>query len=351
MNERHFVEQKRTDWDELAALVTKANSRGGMRTLTRDEVKRLGPLYRRAASDLARARRSALNEDLIQHLNSLVGRAHALLYEAEVSGNAAQSVYQFYLYEFPALLQKRCLYFLAALGLTLFGVFFAYWQVSVHPAAIDHYIPPQFKESVQAWKEGKVEHSGSAEFSGQLMANNQRVGLVAYASGLAAGIPTMIILYDNGATLGALSALITQVHQHGTFWPGILPHGIAELTAIFICGAAGLLLGMSLLAPGPYSRGDALKLAGIDSVKLVLGTLPLFLFAGIVEGMFSHLGLPGWVRLTFAGLNGTLWYLYLFLPRRMAGGRSLHLRDGLPEFLPRRMASGQEQTVVTRNLV
>ena len=84
---------------------------------------------------------------------------------------------------------------------------------------------------------------------------------------------------------------------------------------IFICGAAGLLLGGSLLFPGRHTRKDALRLAGTDAIRLTLGTIPLFIFAGIIEGMFSHLAIPALLRYTFAILNGTLWYAYLLVPR------------------------------------
>ena len=316
MDERDFVTRKRETWEQLTTIVAKAGGRRGVRALTQEELLALGPLYRRVCSDLAYARVHAVSSDLVAHLNGLVGQAHALLYEAETSVRTTRSVYNFYVYDFPALLQRHARYFLAAFGITLLGAFYAYWFVAVHPDQSEVFVPPQFKESVKAWKEGKVEHDSSTEFSGTLFANNQRVGLIAYASGVAAGIPTCYILLNNGATLGALSAEITRVHQHHTFWPGILPHGIAELTAIFICGGAGLLLGGSLLFPGRYRRVEAFRKAGLESIYLVLGSIPLFIFAGIVEGMFSHLGLPGWIRLTFAGINGTLWYLYLFVPRR-----------------------------------
>jgi uncharacterized membrane protein SpoIIM required for sporulation len=151
--------------------------------------------------------------------------------------------------------------------------------------------------------------------AGYLMQHNLTVGLLAFASGVALCVPTAYLMFMNGATLGALAALMTQVHRHGTLWPGILPHGVAELTAIFICGAAGLLIGGAILVPGRYTRTDAFVLAGRDAIVLVLGTIPLFVFAGIVEGMFSHLALPAALRLAFAGINGVFWYVYLFLPR------------------------------------
>lgn len=316
INEQNFVARKRETWEQLAVIVAKTSGRGGVRALSREELLALGPLYRRVCSDLAYARAHAVSTDLVAHLNGLVGQAHALLYETDNTGRATQAVFNFYLYDFPALLQRHLRYFLAAFGITLLGAFYAYWFVTVHPDQSEVFIPPQFKESVEHWKEGAVEHDSSTEFSGQLFTNNQRVGLIAYASGVAAGIPTCYLLFNNGATIGALSAEITRVHQHHTFWPGILPHGIAELTAIFICGGAGLLLGGSLLFPGRYRRMEAFRKAGLESIYLVLGSIPLFIFAGIVEGMFSHLGLPGWIRLTFASINGILWYLYLFVPRQ-----------------------------------
>lgn len=324
MNEQNFVTRRRETWEQLAAIVAKASGRGGSRALNREELLALGPLYRRVCSDLAYARVHAVSGDLVAHLNGLVGQAHALLYETDTAGRATHAVFNFYLYDFPALLQRHLRYFLAAFGITLLGAFYAYWFVAVHPDQSEVFIPPQFKESVEHWKGGASAQDSSTEFSGELFANNQRVGLIAYASGVAAGIPTCYLLFNNGATIGALSAEITRVHQHHTFWPGILPHGISELTAIFICGGAGLLLGGSLLFPGRFHRTEAFRKAGLESIYLVLGSIPLFIFAGIVEGMFSHLGLAAWIRLTFAGINGILWYLYLFVPRRRPDtGRAL----------------------------
>jgi uncharacterized membrane protein SpoIIM required for sporulation len=251
----------------------------------------------------------------VAHLNSLVGSAQALLYEAETSGNAARSVATFYSVEFPTLLQRHFRLFLAAAGITAFGALFAYWLVLRQPERLSLFIPPMFQKSVDAWKSGDVNEPPHAEMSGWLMTHNFQVGMIAFAAGVAAGLPTADMLYQNGTIIGALSAEITRVHRHATFWPGILPHGIAELTAIFICGAAGFLMGLALLVPGPYTRGYALRRAGLDAVKLVLGTIPLFIFAGMVEGMFSHVPIPPWARLTFAMVNGVIWYVYLFVPR------------------------------------
>lgn len=323
MNEREFATKKRADWDRLASIVARANSRSGLKSLSRDDILALGSLYRRASSDLSRARSNNINPDLVTHLNGLVGQAHALLYEAETSARPWQTVVDFYLYEFPSTLQRRYRAFLAAFAITLFGALLAYSLVIKEPANSDMFIPAQFKQSVDIWKSKKVAEQAHLEQSGMLMTHNLQVGLLAFALGIVL-VPDVSLMFSNGTTLGALSAIMTQVHGHSTFWPGILPHGIAELTAIFICGGAGFVLASALMLPGSYTRHDALKLAAVDAVKMVLGTIPLFIFAGMIEGMFSHLDTSASFRYAFAALNGVAWYLYLFLPRigRASAGRA-----------------------------
>src|ERR1700760_394665 len=146
MDERDFVSRKREAWDRLTALIDKANGAGGVKALSREEILSLGPLYRRASSDLAYARAHAINKDLILHLNGLVGRAHALLYQAETSGNVMGSLANFYLYEFPALLQKRFKFFAAAFLISVLSGVFAYWLVITYPAKLNLFIPDGLKE-------------------------------------------------------------------------------------------------------------------------------------------------------------------------------------------------------------
>ncbi|HLK58045.1 MAG TPA: stage II sporulation protein M [Chthonomonadaceae bacterium] len=321
MDERDFVSKKRQAWDQLAALIAKANGKGGLKSLSREEILSLGPLYRRVSSDLAYARAHAVSTDLAVHLNGLVGRAHALLYEAERSQSALGSVIQFYWIDFPTLLQKHYRYFLSAVALAVFGAFFAYWLVIRQPDKLSLFVGPGFKDAVEYWKSGKVTADPSIEFAAMLMTHNQQVGLMSFALGVVGGAPDAYLMFQTGGMLGAMAALMTQVHHHDTFWPGIVPHGVAELTAIFICGAAGFRLGFSWLFPGRYRRVEAFQNAGLDAIKLVLGTIPLFIFAGIIEAMFSRIALAASVRYAFAILNGVLWYAYLFIPRFQPGER------------------------------
>jgi uncharacterized membrane protein SpoIIM required for sporulation len=315
MNEQDFVHKKQADWNTFRELLEQAEKRGGLARVSRAEARRFGTLYRQVASDLAFARSRATNPDLITYLNSLVSRAYTLLYDSASLNRSTHALWNFYFYEFPALLQKHIWLFLLAFLISIAGGIFAYGMVISQPTNLALFLPEEFKESLEIWKKGDIGAPPSAEFSAQLLTHNTQVGFIAAASGMAFGVPTVSLLFSNGTTLGAFAAVMTQEGKHGSFWPGILPHGIAELTAIFICGAAGLLLGRALLFPGSYARRDALRLCGSEAIRLVLGTIPLFIFAGIIEGMFSHLAISALLRYAFALLNGTIWYAYLFIPR------------------------------------
>ncbi len=335
MDERAFVSKKRETWQQLEAILAKASKRG-IKSLDRNELTGLGSLYRRVASDLAFARNQKASGDIEQHLNALVGRAHALLYEAEATPrNTVQSTLNFFLMEFPAIFQRRVGYFYVTLLLTIVSAVFAYSMVIKEPKNIDIFIPAGggLKESVEAWKSGKVSAAASPEFAAQLMTHNFQVGFLSAASGILGGIPTVNLIYSNGVMLGGISAVMTQVDRHAYFWPGIVPHGISELTAIFICGGAGLLLGTAVLVPKPYSRLDSLKVRGMEAVKMIIGTIPMFIFAGIIEAMFSRLPIPASLRYIFAIANGILWYAYLFVPR-----------NNLTFFTPGTLARNLQQT-------
>ncbi len=316
MTERQFVEMKHAGWERLSSLLDRASTTDGLRRLSREELKDITPLYRRVSSDLAMARTRSLSPDLVEHLNYLTARAQAQIFTGHRSENPLQSVWQFYAYDFPCLIQKQYRYFLVALGLSILSAFYSYWLVMHHPALTSNFIPRQFASSVKVWKSGKVSSPASALFSGELMTHNITVSIMVFLGGILGGIPTFAMLFQNGAVLGALTALVTQVHKNGSLWPGILPHGIAELTSIFICGAAGFRLAVGMLLPGCYTWVDSFKRAGYDAIQMVLGVLPMLVFAGLIEGMFSHLNISPVIRLLFAGLNGTFWYLYLFLPRK-----------------------------------
>ena len=200
--------------------------------------------------------------------------------------------------------------------LSVFGAWLAYAIVHHDPRQIALFLPPQFRDSFDAWKQGFADHGDISagegiNFSSQLMTHNTSVGIVAFATGITIVLPIYFML-SNGFVLGALIAVVQPTHHLASMWAGILPHGICELSAIFIDGGAGLCIGWALIAPGDYSRKDALVIAGRDACKMVVGTIPLFIIAGIIEGNVSHSSLPHFVKFTLAAAQFAALMFYIY---------------------------------------
>ncbi|MDR3707901.1 MAG: stage II sporulation protein M [Capsulimonadaceae bacterium] len=322
-DERSFITAKQQQWKDLDAIVDRVKF-FGLRRLPTGDLTRIGSLYRRTCADLAYARAQRATPGLVDSLNQLVGNAHGLLYAEDREQHGLHRLVRFITQGFPAVMRRRMPFVAAAFLLSVAGYLIGYYLCRSNPGNISLFIPDAFRDSVDAWKKGFADHGdislgNGVLFSSSLMTHNTEVGIAAFATGITILAPIYLML-SNGWLMGALVAVVAPGGKLGSFWPGILPHGVCELSAIFICAAAGLLLGWSLIAPGEYTRRDALVRNGKDAVKLMLGTIPLFIVAGIIEGNVSHSSLPHWAKYTLAGIQFAALAFYIYgkpIKRRM----------------------------------
>ena len=322
IDERAFINSKRATWERLSLIVERTKN-GGLKQLSREELPALGSLYRRAAADLAYARAQEANPNLVLYLNELVGNAHGVIY-AEESGGWGR-LWQFFAYGLAATLRRRMPFVLAAILLNLAGALLAYEMVHRDPTQIGLYFPDQLRDVIDFWKKGGAD-SGDISigegilFSSSLMTHNTQVGITAFATGISLILP-ILLMFQNGTMIGALVAVVQPTGHLASMWAGLLPHGVCELSATFICGGAGLCIGWALIAPGRLSRADALVANGKDACKLMVGTIPLWITAGILEGYVSHSSLPHWAKFSLAGLQfaALVFYIYGSRPRRVSG--------------------------------
>ena len=317
IDERAFINGKRATWERLSVIVERTKN-GGLKHLTKEELPALGSLYRRAAADLAYARAQGANPNLILYLNELVGNAHGVIY-AEESGGWGR-VWGFFAYGLADVLRRRMPFVLAAILLNIIGALLAYTMVHRDPAQLALYFPGEMMDAVDFWKKGGADHQqgtlGSGIlFSSSLMTHNTQVGITAFAMGITLLVP-IVLMFQNGSMIGALDAVVQPTGHLTSMWAGLLPHGVCELSATFICGGAGLCIGWALLAPGAYSRKDALITNGRDACKLMVGTLPLWITAGILEGNVSHSSLPHWAKFGLAGVQFVALVSYIYGSRR-----------------------------------
>jgi uncharacterized membrane protein SpoIIM required for sporulation len=280
---KNFLESRLEHWKRLEDLTARA-SRFRLKNLSGEEVREFGHLYRRAAADLAIAREEVRDQRLVNYLNHLVARAHGAIYRSESSGFGV--LVTFFRYEFPAVFRKTFRYTLAAFIVFMLPALFAF-AASLLDESFGERIDPRLKQMIathQNWTDVVNEFSPVA--ATEIQANNIGVTFKAFAGGVLFGIGTLAVLAFNGLLIGMVLGLCVRY----SFWEipiFISAHGVIELTAIFISGGAGLLIGKALLMPGDLRRIDALITNGSLAIKLILGCIPMLLIAGLIEGFIS----------------------------------------------------------------
>lgn len=315
----NFIERRKANWKRLEELTNQVRSLRGLRSLKRDEVRELGRIYRRTASDLAIARVESRDQRLVSYLNNLVIQAHGMIYRSESRG--VRSIFDFYWHEFPAIFRQTFRYSLAAFLIFLaIGVcsFIATWRnddfadfASVSPGLM------QAVKNHQPWWQ-RLNDEAPVGAAG-IMANNIGVSLKVFAFSILPVIGTVGTLMPSALQLGALQALLIKYWASGAVWNFIFGHAVLEFTAIFIAGGAGLMIGLSLIAPGERTRQEALIERGALAIRLLVGCIPLMIVAGMIEGFISPLPLQTRYKIAVSAATAVMLAAYLLKPAKVAG--------------------------------
>lgn len=313
-----FRREREPAWRALEALLRRVEQ-GGLGSLGPQDLTRLTMHYRATVSSLSVARAISLDRNLIDYLDALAARAYICVYGAR--RHPAGALARFVGAEFPRAVRQHAAAVTVAAVLMLLGGAAGFALVTRDP---DHYFslvpdalaqgrdPGSTTEALRAALFGGGDQAADelSAFAAFLFTHNTAVGLLAFALGFLAGLPTALLLLTNGLILGGFAALY---HSRGLaleFWSWILPHGVTELLAVVLCGAAGLALGQAVVLPGRATRLENLRRAGRDAGRVVLGAVGLFLAAGLVEGIFRQVVQDVGVRyaVAFATVAGWTWY-------------------------------------------
>lgn len=325
-----FRREREATWAELEVLVARVE-RQGITALAEEELRRLPLLYRGALSSLSVARAISLDKNLLTYLEGLVARAYVCVYSPR--RRFVAEALAFFARRFPELVvgMRRALLVSAALLLAGTGVGLALTLLDperfyslVSPSMAGGRGPTSSREELAAILRQGSEGSGDLTvFASFLFTHNARIGLSCFALGFLAGIPVLLLVFVNGLSLGAMLAIHAQKGLTVDFLAWILPHGVTELFAVCLCGAAGLRVGQSLLFPGRRRRIDSVAESGREAGAVVVGAVLLFFLAALVEGYFRQLVHGALPRFAVAAATAALWALYVIrLGRARARART-----------------------------
>lgn len=299
MNINEFVNERKGEWVKLEDLTRKISSyrKSG---ISKNELWELSRLYSAAVADLAiirsASRRSMAADDILDYLNKLVLRAHGVIYKRPPF--RWSMVWRFFSVKFPCAVRREWRYLALSIGVFTFFALAGFVLAFNEPEFIPLLISESIIETVEKGNVWFKDLYGVAPAaSAGLMSHNISVTFLVVASGITFGAATLYLMGLNGLLIGAVAALCLQNNLSMELWSFVLPHGAFELTAIFLGGAAGFIIGHGLADPGPYRRSDILKFSGARAGDLILGLIPMLVIAGFIEAYFSPSPIPDHIRL------------------------------------------------------
>jgi len=304
-----WLEKRRPYWLRLEQLVA-LSGRGSIASLKSTELQELALLYRQSASDLATVREDPASKQLAVYLNQLLGRAHNLIYMGRKASR--RGIWTFYKDIYPQVFRQTFPDTLVAFVLFLAAGIAGFLMGLADPSFTRHFLGPQMIQTIERhemWTHSIVTVKPMA--SSAIMTNNISVAFSTFALGITAGIGTVWMMLLNGLMMGVVAVACWREGMSLPLWSFVAPHGVLELPAIFIAGGAGLGIAKGLLFPGSLPRRESLVRAGAQSVRLVLGTIPMLLVAGVVEGFVSPTDLRAPLKFLLAGALAVLLVLYL----------------------------------------
>ncbi|MDR0626960.1 MAG: stage II sporulation protein M [Bifidobacteriaceae bacterium] len=304
-----FAMERNSSWERLGTLA-------GRRALTGAEADELVWLYERVATDLSQLRSEAPDPALVSALSARLGSARTRILGAHDTSTGA-------LRRFVELTVPEALYRLRwwAAGCALVSIIVAVvagiWVVT-EPAALALLGTPEeqqvYVDEAFANYYSEYEHGS---FAALVWTNNARVAALCVAGGISGVFPA-VVLFQNAVMVGAMGGLMWSHSAGGVFFSLILPHGLLELTCVFVAGAVGLRLFWAWIAPGQRSRAQSLAHEGTAAGAAVVGLSVALALSGLIEGFVTPSALPQWLKITLGALALTAFAAYMLLFGRRA---------------------------------
>lgn len=322
LKSHRFRNEREADWRRLERLLAKAQA--GAARLTPDELVEMPVLYRQALSSLSIARSISLDQSLVSYLESLCARAYFFVYGTRT--RPLERIVRFFAADWPEAVRGmwRETLVSAAIGVVAAAAAFilvgrdADWFYGFIPEAMAQGRDPS--ASTDFLRSTLYAHPNRDEglhlLASFLFTHNAQIAIFAFALGFALCLPTAALLVYNGAALGAFLALFA---SRGLALPAVgwlFIHGVTELFAITLAGAAGLSMGWAVAFPGQRTRLEAASRAGRRGALVMAGVVVMLFVAALLEGFARQLVRVDWIRLAVAGVTAAMWAGYFYMPWR-----------------------------------
>lgn len=322
MKSYRFRAEREADWADLDRIVQQAEKRG-VDGLSDKDIADLPHLYRQAVSSLSVARSISLDQNVIAYLETLCARAYFFVYgtRARMSERIAQFFARDWAAAVSAAKGPTLLAFLCLFGGALLAFFLTIndpeWYWTFH-GGWDPRNPNASYEDLRAtlYEERRDIVDMLGAFAAQLFSHNSGIAIFAFALGFAFGAPTAILLIYNGVYIGSFYAVFWNKGLAYELTGWLFIHGVTELFAVILAGAAGFMIGGAVAFPGRKTRMQSMREAGNKAAMVIIGAVIMLFLAALLEGFGRQLINSDMVRYMIAGTTLLFWLGYFYLPRR-----------------------------------
>ena len=311
-----YVAAHQADWARLDALVRRR------RSLTGDEVDELVTLYQRTTTHLSTLRSAGQDPALVARLSGRVAQARTAVTGAHTP--AWSVLARFAVVSFPAMAYRLRWWWAATAGGSVLVAVLLGWWVARAPAVQAALLP---RAGVRDLVNHEFQHYYSqyaaTSFAAKVWTNNVWVAAESLIFGVLLGLPTLLVLFENAANGGVQGGLMIAHGKGVLFFALILPHGMLELSAVFLAAATGLRLGWTVIDPGPRPRARALAEEGRASMTIALGLIVVLLASGLIEAFVTPSPLATWARILIGVVAEAAFLGYVIVAGRRAQAAGL----------------------------
>jgi uncharacterized membrane protein SpoIIM required for sporulation len=318
-----YVLAHHAEWQRLEALTRK-------RRLDGAESDELIERYQRVATHLSTIRTTAPDATVIAYLSLVLSRARNRAGRARPG--TWRGVRSFVLERFPAALYRLRWWWLGTLAANVVATAVMMWWLLDHPDVEQTLLSPrQVDQLVNHEFSGYYSQYAATHFAAEVWTNN--VWVAALCLGLGAfGLPVVYLLFSNIANLAVIGSIMTRHGHAAQFWGLILPHGMLELTAVFVAGGVGLKLFWAWVEPGDVTRAQSFAREGRTAGTVAIGLVGVLAVSGCIEAFVTPSGLPTAARILVGALAEATFLAYVFVLGRQAYRRG-HTGDVDPLLL------------------
>jgi uncharacterized membrane protein SpoIIM required for sporulation len=304
-----YVLAHHADWARLERLLKQHRLSGA-------EADELVERYQQVATHLSVLRSAAPDPTLVAHLSSLLARARNRSVGTRVG--TWDGVRRFLVDRFPAALYRLRWWWIGTMAANVVVTAVMMWWLLDHPAVEQGLLSPDdVDQLVNNDFEGYYSQYAASHFAAQVWVNNAWVTALCLGLGIL-GLPLVKVLFDNIANLAIIGSVMIRHDRGELFWGLILPHGLLELTAVFVAGGVGFRLFWSWVEPGDRSRSQAVAREGRTAATVALGLVLVLLVSGLIEAFVTPSGLPTFARVGIGLLAEAAFLTYVFVLGRAA---------------------------------